>query len=151
MIKIALYEPQIPQNTGNIARLAVGLDINLYLVGKLGFSLNDRYLKRAGLDYWQDLTLKTYDDLPDLIENNKNSRIILATTKGKNLYYNFQFSENDIILFGSETRGLPLDLIKEKLPDFIPEISSTPISTSTIPVATSTETTVLPEIPLITE
>ena len=119
MINIALYSPQIPQNTGNIARLAVGLDVTLFLIGKLGFSLSDRYLKRAGLDYWEHLKLRVFDDLESFQSENRGKRIIPATTKGANPYYNFEFKDGDTILFGSETRGLPIDYIKEHIRDSI--------------------------------
>ena len=119
MISIALLEPKIPQNTGNIARLVIGLDIDLMLIGKLGFSLNDKYLKRAGLDYWENLKLTVYDDFVHFKENNKNRRIIVATTKGLNPYYTFDFKVNDIILFGSETKGVPVEYIKENLDNSI--------------------------------
>lgn len=119
MISIALFEPKIPQNTGNIARLAVGLDIDLYLVGKLGFSLNDKYLKRAGLDYWQNLRLHVFDDLEQFLTEKKDSRIVLASTKGRIPYFKYSFNENDIILFGSETSGLPVDLIKDNIENTI--------------------------------
>ncbi|OHD18631.1 MAG: hypothetical protein A2086_17005 [Spirochaetes bacterium GWD1_27_9] len=119
MINIALFEPQIPQNTGNIARLAVGLDIPLMLVGKLGFSLQDRYLKRAGLDYWEFLKLEVYQNLKNFQENTENKRKIFVTTKGLIPYFDFQFKKNDILLFGSETTGLPVDLLKENLQNTI--------------------------------
>jgi tRNA (cytidine/uridine-2'-O-)-methyltransferase len=119
MINIALLSPQIPQNTGNIARLAVGLDISLILIGKLGFSLTDKYLKRAGLDYWNDLKLKVFDDLKSFQSEYSDCRLIPATTKGSNPYYNFEYKENDIILFGSETHGLPVEFIKEHIKDSI--------------------------------
>ena len=115
MISIALLEPKIPQNTGNIARLVIGLDIDLMLIGKLGFSLNDKYLKRAGLDYWDNLKLTVYDDFNHFQENNNKRRVIIATTKGLKPYYNFDFKENDIILFGSETKGVPVEYIKGHL------------------------------------
>jgi tRNA (cytidine/uridine-2'-O-)-methyltransferase len=115
MISIALFEPQIPPNTGNIARLAVGLNIELIIVGKPGFSLDDRYLKRAGLDYWEHLKFKQYASLDDLYKENSSSNIILATTKGTTAYYNYKYSPNDVILFGSETKGLPKSFIKQNL------------------------------------
>jgi tRNA (cytidine/uridine-2'-O-)-methyltransferase len=115
MISIGLYEPQIPPNTGNIARLAVGLNIPLILVGKLGFSLNDRYLKRAGLDYWDHLNLSIYDDYNSFLNETQNKRKIFATTKGANPYFDFKFKPGDIIIFGSETKGLPLDIIRNNL------------------------------------
>lgn len=119
MVSIALHNPKIPQNTGNIARLAVGLDIELILVGKLGFSLHDKYLKRAGLDYWDHLKLKVFKEFEQFVEYAKGRRIVLATTKGKNPYYEYRYKKNDILLFGSETKGLPEDYIKEHIEDTI--------------------------------
>jgi len=115
MISVALHDPKIPQNTGNIARLAVGLDIELLLVGKLGFSLSDKYLKRAGLDYWEYLKFEVIKDLDLLYKEYNDKRIILVTTKGINPYYQFDFKKGDILLFGSEIKGLPGDLIKENI------------------------------------
>lgn len=115
MISIALYEPQIPQNTGNIARLAVGLDIELYLVGKLGFSIDDKYVKRAGLDYWEYLKLKIYDNYSDFAKDTKGRRKIFATTKGAGPYFKFNYKAGDIVVFGSETKGLPPDLLIENV------------------------------------
>ncbi|HOF01997.1 MAG TPA: tRNA (cytidine(34)-2'-O)-methyltransferase [Spirochaetota bacterium] len=111
MISVALYEPQIPQNTGNIARLAVGLDIELYLVGKLGFSIDDKYLKRAGLDYWENLKLKVYDNYGDFASDTGERRKIFATTKGATPYFKFNYRVGDIVIFGSETKGLPSNLL----------------------------------------
>ena len=115
MISIALLEPKIPQNTGNISRLVIGLDIDLILIGKLGFSLNDRYLKRAGLDYWENLKLTVFDEFKAFLDANNSRRIIIATTKGLNPYYNFKYEDDDIILFGSETKGVPSDYIKDNI------------------------------------
>jgi len=119
MISVALFEPQIPPNTGNIARLCVGLDIELFLVGKLGFSINDKHLKRAGLDYWEYLKLKTFSSLEDFKKEYPDRRIVIATTKGENPYFSFQYQKDDIILFGSETKGLPLPFIKENIKNSI--------------------------------
>ena len=119
MPSIALLEPQIPQNTGNIARLAVGLKIKLILIGKLGFSMKDKYLKRAGLDYWGNLILQIYDDFESFKIENKESRIVMATTKGINPYYKFDFQPNDIILFGSETKGIPVEYLKNNIENTI--------------------------------
>lgn len=113
MIEIALYEPQIPQNTGNIARLCVGLDIPLNLVGKLGFSLNDKYMKRAGLDYWEHLKVQLYNKYENFESKTLKQRKIFATTKGILPYYDFKFEKGDIIIFGSETSGVPMDLLKK--------------------------------------
>lgn len=111
---IVLYEPEIPQNTGNIVRLCACTGANLYLVGKLGFSLSDKYLKRAGLDYWDSANIKQYDNIKDLWNDFPDSRFFYLTTKSKQLYTNFEFMDGDFFVFGPETRGLPEDLLREK-------------------------------------
>ena len=111
---IVLYEPEIPQNTGNIVRLCACTGANLYLVGKLGFSLSDKYLKRAGLDYWDSANIKQYDNMKDLWNDFPASRFFYLTTKSKQLYTNFEFMDGDFFVFGPETRGLPVDLLREK-------------------------------------
>jgi tRNA (cytidine/uridine-2'-O-)-methyltransferase len=111
---IVLYEPEIPQNTGNIVRLCACTGANLYLVGKLGFSLSDKYLKRAGLDYWDSTNIKQYDNMKDLWNDFPYSRFFYMTTKSKQLYTNFEFMDGDFFVFGPETRGLPEDLLREK-------------------------------------
>ena len=119
MISIALNEPEIPQNTGNIARLCVGLDIPLILVGKLGFSLTDKYLKRAGLDYWQYLNLTSYKSIEEFLLKTEGQRKVLASTKVDTPYYKFKYSTNDIIVFGSESKGLPEQFIKDNIENAI--------------------------------
>jgi tRNA (cytidine/uridine-2'-O-)-methyltransferase len=104
---IVLFEPEIPQNTGNIARLCACTGARLYLVGKLGFSLSDKYLKRAGLDYWNSVEIFQYESLDKLKEEFKNSNFYYLTTKSKNLYTKTQFKEGDFLVFGPETRGIP--------------------------------------------
>lgn len=115
MISIALYQPEIPQNTGNIARLAVGLDIDLYLIGKLGFSLDDRYLKRAGLDYWEHLKLTICKDMEEFERMTAGRRKILGTTKGAAPYYEFEYQDGDIIILGQESCGLPKEYLMANL------------------------------------
>ncbi len=104
---IVLYEPEIPQNTGNIVRLCACCGSKLFLVGKLGFSLSDKYLKRAGLDYWHSVQIEKYDTLEKLKEDYPNSNFYYLTTKTKNLYTNKKFKDGDFFVFGPETRGLP--------------------------------------------
>ena len=111
---IVLYEPEIPQNTGNIVRLCACTGANLYLVGKLGFSLSDKYLTRAGLDYWDSANIKQYENIKDLWNDFPDSRFFYLTTKSKQLYTNFEFMDGDVFVFGPETRGLPEDLLREK-------------------------------------
>ena len=115
MFNIVLVEPRIPQNTGNIARLAVGLDIDLYLIGKLGFSLDDRYLKRAGLDYWEHLKLTICKDMEEFERLTAGRRKILGTTKGAAPYYEFEYQDGDIIILGQESCGLPKEYLMANL------------------------------------
>ena len=106
-LNIVLYEPEIPQNTGNIARLCACTGASLYLVGKLGFSLSDKYTKRAGLDYWDSVDLHKINTMDELIEANPDANFYYLTTKTKRKYTDIQFQEGDFIVFGPESRGLP--------------------------------------------
>jgi len=110
---IALYEPEIPQNTGNIARLCACTGASLFLIGKLGFSLSDKYMKRAGLDYWNSVEIKKYNTLDDLKNEYSDSDFYYLTTKSKNLYTDCRFKDGDFFVFGPETRGLPENILKE--------------------------------------
>lgn len=108
---IVLYEPEIPQNTGNIARLCACTGANLFLVGKLGFSLSSKYMKRAGLDYWDNVKIEKYNSLDELTDKYKDAKFYYLTTKSKKPIYNAEFKEGDFLVFGPETRGLPEDLL----------------------------------------
>lgn len=110
---IVLFEPEIPQNTGNIVRLCACTGANLYLVGKLGFSLSDKYLKRAGLDYWDNASIKQYENLEKLWNEFPNSKFYYLTTKSMKKYTDFKFNDGDFFVFGPETRGLPESLLKD--------------------------------------
>ena len=110
-LNIVLYEPEIPQNTGNIARLCACLGAKLYLVGRLGFSLSDKYTKRAGLDYWDKLEIEHVNSLDELINQNPESVFYYLTTKTKNKYTDIQYKQGDFLVFGPETRGLPEDIL----------------------------------------
>lgn len=110
---IVLFEPEIPQNTGNIARLCACSGASLYLVGKLGFSLSDKYTKRAGLDYWDSVDLKKYDTLEQLQEEYKDATFYYLTTKTKKSFFDVKFKDGDFLVFGPETRGLPESLLQE--------------------------------------
>lgn len=110
---IVLFEPEIPQNTGNIVRLCACTGSRLFLIGKLGFSLSDKYLKRAGLDYWQSVNITKYDTLEELQSEYPNSNFYYLTTKTKNLYTNKKFKSGDFFVFGPETRGLPEELLNK--------------------------------------
>ncbi len=109
MISIALFEPEIPPNTGNIARLCVGLDINLYIIGKPSFDLSEKAVRRAGLDYWSYLRLSTFETWESFLQSNEVQidRIFGITKFGKKCYYNSKFQPGDCFLFGRETNGLP--------------------------------------------
>ena len=113
-LNIVLYEPEIPQNTGNIARLCACTGAKLYLVGKLGFSLSDKYVKRAGLDYWDSVDIKKIDTMEELISANPSANFYYLTTKTKKLYTDITFKSGDFIVFGPETRGLPDKYVKDK-------------------------------------
>jgi len=111
-IHIVLVEPEIPPNTGNIARSCAATGAVLHLVKPLGFSIDDKSLKRAGLDYWPYVKLQIHESLEEFLKEYADSRMFLATTKGGRLYADVRFQEGDMILFGRETAGLPADFIE---------------------------------------
>jgi tRNA (cytidine/uridine-2'-O-)-methyltransferase len=111
-LNIVLVEPEIPQNTGNIVRTCAATGSILHLVGPLGFSIEDKYLKRAGLDYWNDAEIKYYDDFEKFIALHGGKKMYYSTTKAVNKYSDIQFEEDCFILFGKETAGLPEELLK---------------------------------------
>ena len=111
MLNIVLYEPEIPQNTGNIARLCACTGASLYLVGKLGFSLSSKYTKRAGLDYWDSVDLHKVNSMDELFQEFPNGNFYYLTTKSKKKYTDIQFKDGDFIVFGPETRGLPQEYV----------------------------------------
>lgn len=108
---IALFEPEIPQNTGNIARLCACTGANLFLIGKLGFSLSDKYTKRAGMDYWENVNVRKVDSLEQLQNEFKDANFYYLTTKSKKSYFDTQFKENDFFVFGPESRGIPEEIL----------------------------------------
>ena len=108
---IVLIEPEIPPNTGNIARLCAATGTILHLVGKLGFSIDDRYLKRAGLDYWEFVTLRQWPDLTALQASAPEGRFFYLSTKVSRSYLEAGFKPGDYIVFGKETKGLPEELL----------------------------------------
>lgn len=110
---VVLFEPEIPQNTGNIARLCACTGTKLFLVGKLGFSMSDKYMKRAGLDYWDDVEIKKYNTLDDLKNEYPTSKFYYLTTKSKKLYTDYKFEDGDFFVFGPETRGIPENILHE--------------------------------------
>ncbi len=110
-LNVVLYEPEIPQNTGNIARLCACTGSTLYLVGKLGFSLADKYTKRAGLDYWDSVDIHKINTLEELQAENSSANFYYLTTKSKKLYTDIEFKDGDFIVFGPESRGLPQEYV----------------------------------------
>lgn len=111
MFDVILYQPEIPPNTGNIIRLCANTGARLHLVKPLGFSLDDKQLMRAGLDYHEFATLAVYDNWTDCAERFKNRRIFAVSTKGTQRFDLVQYASDDVFLFGPETRGLPAELI----------------------------------------
>lgn len=110
-IHVVLVEPEIPPNTGNIARSCAATGSVLHLVKPLGFSIDDKSLKRAGLDYWPFVKLEVHESLGEFMAENEGRRMFLATTRGGNIYTDIRFEDEDMILFGRETAGLPRDFI----------------------------------------
>lgn len=111
---IVLFEPEIPQNTGNIVRLAACTNSDVYLVGKLGFSIDSRHVQRAGLDYWDSVNINRIESLEKLWEMFPDSRFFYLTTKTEKLYTQIDFKDGDFFVFGPETRGLDEELLKEQ-------------------------------------
>jgi tRNA (cytidine/uridine-2'-O-)-methyltransferase len=111
VMHVALYEPEIPPNTGNIARLCAATDTTLHIVGVTGFRMDDRELKRSGLDYWEHVKLERHIDLKDLHASLPDSRSIYLTTKATRPYYDWEFVVTDCLIFGPETRGLPESIL----------------------------------------
>lgn len=112
MLHVVLVEPEIPPNTGNIGRLCLAAGARLHLVGPLGFSLDDRAVKRAGLDYWAEVDLREWDSLEELKRSAEgDARFFYLTTKSERVYWSAPFRDGDYLVFGSETRGLPESLL----------------------------------------
>jgi tRNA (cytidine/uridine-2'-O-)-methyltransferase len=109
---VALFEPEIPPNTGNIARLCAATRTPLHVVGATGFRMDDRTLKRAGLDYWDEVELHRHIDVDSLYKNLPASRFLFLTTKVERPYTDWRYLDGDCLLFGPETRGLPESLLK---------------------------------------
>ena len=118
-LNVVLVEPEIPQNTGNIARTCAAIGAKLHLVKPLGFSIEDKYLKRAGLDYWDKLEIEEHESFKKFLEkyNVNENNLFFVTTKGKDVYSNKDYRglEEIFVLFGKETKGLPEDILKENL------------------------------------
>lgn len=110
-MNIVLLEPEIPDNTGNIGRTCVATGSTLHLIRPLGFSLDEKRIRRTGLDYWQNLDLKVYDDYADFCEQNAGVKIYYATTKGRHLYTEPHYGQDDFIMFGKESAGIPEEIL----------------------------------------
>lgn len=116
MLDVVLYQPQIPPNTGNIIRLCANTGFRLHLIEPLGFDLDDKKLRRAGLDYHEFAAIKRHQSFSDFIVNQQPERILAITTKTKNYFGDIEFTRGDYLLFGSETSGLPED-VRQQIPD----------------------------------
>ena len=118
-INIVLIEPEIPQNTGNIARTCAATGATLHLIKPLGFDISEKAVKRAGLDYWDKLDIKVYENLNEFIDKTKDKDIFLVSTKAKKVYTQISYPKDCYIVFGPETRGIPEDYILENMDNSI--------------------------------
>lgn len=136
MISVALVEPEIPPNTGNIARLCAANRVPLHIVGATGFRLDDRAVRRAGLDYWPEVTLHRHQDIDSLFSQLPAARFVYLSTRGQRPYTDWTFEHDDCLVFGRETRGLPEELLRQNwdrcltIPMLNPRIRSLNLATS---------------------
>lgn len=136
MVSVALVEPEIPPNTGNIARLCAATNVPLHIVGVTGFRMDDRAVRRAGLDYWPHVQLVRHTNLESLHQSLPGSRFVYLTTKADRVYTDWVFQPDDCLVFGPETRGLPEDLLRRnwdnclKIPMFNPNVRSLNLATA---------------------
>lgn len=112
-LNIVLFEPEIPANTGNIGRTCVATGTKLHLIEPLGFSLSEKAIKRAGMDYWSDLEVERYVNYQDFLGKNPNAKIYMATTKGKHVYTEVSYESDCYIMFGKESAGIPEEILVE--------------------------------------
>jgi len=135
-MNVALVEPEIPPNTGNIARLCAATRVPLHIVGAPGFRMDDRAVRRAGLDYWPEVILARHRTLDSLYQALPQSRFIYLTTKADKLYTDWSFESDDCLIFGRETRGLPEELLRQhwesclKIPMLNPKVRSLNLATA---------------------
>jgi tRNA (cytidine/uridine-2'-O-)-methyltransferase len=113
MFNIVLFNPQIPYNTGAIGRVCVNSDAKLHLIKPLGFNIDEKSVKRAGLDYWYKLDLTIWENYEEFFENVDINRCYFATTKSKKPYFQAKFQKGDYIIFGSETGGIPIEIMQK--------------------------------------
>ena len=111
MLNIVLLEPEIPANTGNIGRTCVASGTRLHLIEPLGFSLSEKALKSAGMDYWKDLDVTTYIDYQDFLDRNPGAKIYMATTKARKIYTEVSYEDDCYIMFGKESAGIPEEIL----------------------------------------
>lgn len=133
-MRIVLFEPEIPPNTGNIARLCAATRTPLHLIEPLGFSVDDKHLKRAGLDYWPHVDVTVHPDFGHFMDTVRPSRLVMATTKADAAHHRFGFRADDALVMGPETRGLPPELMADHPRVRIPiwgEVRSLNLSTAT--------------------
>lgn len=119
MLNIVLFEPEIPANTGNIGRTCVATNTRLHLIEPLGFRLNEKNLKRAGMDYWKDLDVTTYINYEEFLEKNPGAKIYMATTKATNVYTEVEYESDCYIMFGKESAGIPEEILVDHKEDCI--------------------------------
>lgn len=119
MLNIVLFEPEIPANTGNIGRTCVATNTRLHLIEPLGFRLDEKSLKRAGMDYWKDLDVTTYIDFNDFMKKNPGAKIYMATTKAPNVYTDVVYESDCYIMFGKESAGIPEEILVQHKEDCI--------------------------------
>lgn len=118
-MNIVLLEPEMPANTGNIGRTCVATGTRLHLIEPMGFRINDKMLKRAGLDYWEHLDVTVYDSYRDFLEKNPDARIYMATTKARQIYTEAAYDKDAYIMFGRESAGIPEEILVEHQSDCI--------------------------------
>jgi len=117
MFEVILYQPEIPPNTGNVIRLCANTGANLHLIRPLGFDLDDKQLKRAGLDYHEYASMKVHDSLQECLQTLPNSRLFAFTTKGSHPFHEVRYQKGDAFLFGPESRGLPSEILESLAPE----------------------------------
>ena len=136
MVSVALVEPEIPPNTGNIARLCAATNTPLHIVGVTGFRMDDRAVRRAGLDYWPHVQLARHQNLESMYQSLPHSRFVYLTTKADRLYTDWAFQRDDCLVFGPETRGLPEELLRQnwdnclRIPMLNPNVRSLNLATA---------------------
>jgi tRNA (cytidine/uridine-2'-O-)-methyltransferase len=111
MLNIVLHEPEMPANTGNIGRTCVAAGARLHLIEPLGFKINEKMLKRAGLDYWDKLDVRVYDNYEDFLKKNPGAKIYMATTKAQKTYCDVNYEDDCYIMFGKESAGIPEEIL----------------------------------------